>query len=171
MIRVDLSGEDFFRLMPHQEPMLMIDGVIEADPGLDSGTAFYVPGDRPMAGLNPDGSLPVHIVLEVMAQGCAAVLGVCRLLRHEPPMEKGLLLSVRGFKTGCAGALPAGKKLKISVKRELLENGFAVLTAETRFSGPVTGAPGTETAPLARGRFSVWSSYRTDAVITTETKG
>lgn len=160
MIGIDLSPEEFFQLMPHKEPMLMIDGVIEADPELDSGTAFYIPGRRPMAGLNPDGSLPVHIVLEVMAQGCAAILGICRLLRNEPPMDKGLLLSVRGFKTCCTGSLPQGKKILITVKRELLENGFAVLTAEARFSDPPEekGDYAPELLSVARGRFSVWSS-------------
>ena len=52
------------------------------------------------------------------------------------------------------------KKILITVKRELLENGFAVLTAEARFSAPPEekGDYAPELLSVARGRFSVWSS-------------
>ena len=93
MKKSHFTPAEFGGYIPHRPPMLMIDEVIFADPELESGEAFYVPGNRPMAGLNPDGSLPSHVIMEVMAQGCAAVLGVCRMLRGEPPPlpQPGLL--------------------------------------------------------------------------------
>lgn len=138
MKKSHFTPAEFGGYIPHRPPMLMIDEVIFADPELESGEAFYVPGNRPMAGLNPDGSLPSHVIMEVMAQGCAAVLGVCRMLRGEPPMTRALLLSVRGFQIRRRGAFPAGQRLLISVSRELKDENFVIMNVEAFASA---GAP------------------------------
>ena len=164
MKKTHFTPAEFGGYIPHRPPMLMIDEVIFADPELESGEAFYVPGDRPMAGLNPDGSLPSNVIMEVMAQGCAAVLGVCRMLRGEPPMTRALLLSVRGFEIKRRGAFPAGRRLLISVTRELKDENFVIMNVEAFAAAEVhddsraadDAGPGHDSMTIvASGRFSV----------------
>ncbi len=142
-----VDEKTFKDLMPQKEPMLLVDGIISCDPILEAGELGYEVGKRPVVALLEDGSLPSYVLMEVMAQGCAAVLGYARLLRKEPPMKTGLLLAVRGMKIAQGAPLRKGLEIKIIVESMYKGDGYVILNAKAEV----------EKKNLAEARVTVYS--------------
>lgn len=130
-------------LVPHSGKMCLLARVLdhtrqrtscEVDPA----------GSRLLA--NPDGSVPVWVALEYMAQCVAVHGGLASLARGETP-RPGLLLGSRriGF---AARELAPGEKLRVTAEHHRGELGLAA------FDCAVSAEAGG--APLVRGRLNVY---------------
>lgn len=97
-------------LLPHRGNMLLLDGMLTA--GDDSATCHATPAAD--AWYAADGSMPVWIGIELMAQTIAAHVALIARRTGKPP-RPGVLLGTRAYKTE-VDRFPAGQVLHISVR-------------------------------------------------------
>lgn len=112
---------DIALLLPHSAPMLLLDRLVRVS---DTSACCEVKvGERLALFLEPDGSLPGWIGIELMAQSVAAWSGYQGWLRGEPP-QIGLLLGARKY-DALQPRLPAGALLTIEVSQLLQDGGLS----------------------------------------------
>lgn len=78
--------------LPHAAPMILLDEIVDFEEDRIE-TALVIRSAAPF--FRPEG-MPVHVVLEYMAQACAAMVGVEALMAGQQP-QLGLLLGTRNF--------------------------------------------------------------------------
>lgn len=98
-------------LLPHRDPMLLLDRVLAAD-------AHSLTAERtvPAGAWHSDeaGAMPLWIGLELMAQAVAAHVSLQARLRGAPP-KRGVLLGTKSLRATRAAA-PAGSVLHVSAR-------------------------------------------------------
>lgn len=98
-------------LLPHREPMLLLDRVLAGD--ADSLTAERTV--RAGAWYSDEtGAMPLWIGIELMAQAVAAHVGLQARLRGEAP-RRGVLLGTKAMRSNQAAA-PAGSVLHVAAR-------------------------------------------------------
>ena len=108
-------------LVPHAEPMALLDEVVAWD---DAGLTSVVtvrPGTRFLEGAI---GVPAHIGLEWMAQACAAFAGIAAVSAGRKA-RLGFLLGSRAF-TADRSWFALGETFTVSVRQVFQEDGMAV---------------------------------------------
>lgn len=130
-------------LVPQSGPMCLLDRVLEHDP--DRTVCAVDPKDSALLA-GADGSVPVFVGLEYLAQ-CIAAHGGLTARAHGEPLRPGLFLGARRvsfrvqhFSSDC--------ELLVEVRHHRGERGLVV------FDGEVREAPGGP--PLVQGRLNVY---------------
>lgn len=95
-------------LLPHRPPMLLIDAVVAHDP---ASICVQATPDAHAWYADADGNMPVHIVIELMAQAIAAHEALTRRISGLPPAP-GVLLGTRRLEA-TQTSLAAGKPVLI----------------------------------------------------------
>jgi len=68
--------EDISAILPHRYPFLLVDRVVEAEPGVRAVAELEVTADMPFVSVQEEGTFPDVLVLEAMAQvGAVAAAG------------------------------------------------------------------------------------------------
>ena len=78
--------------LPHAAPMILLDEIVDFEEDRIE-TALVIRSAAPF--FRPEG-MPSHVVLEYMAQACAAMVGIEALMAGQQP-QLGLLLGTRNF--------------------------------------------------------------------------
>jgi predicted hotdog family 3-hydroxylacyl-ACP dehydratase len=100
---------DLRKLLPHREPMILIDRLSEVHAEhLDAEVTI-----RPDSQFLRGGSVPVWVGVEYVAQACAAFAGMEAYQRGEPA-RAGFVLAVRGYKPTVSG-FELGSRLRVRV--------------------------------------------------------
>jgi predicted hotdog family 3-hydroxylacyl-ACP dehydratase len=123
--------------------MCLLDRVVEHDA---SRTVCAVDPGRSALLAAPDGSVPVWVGLEYMAQCIAAHGGLVALERGEPP-RPGVLLGSRRLRFGVQRFEP-GRELRVAARHHRGERGLLAFDCEVREAGGHS--------PLVRGRLNVY---------------
>lgn len=99
--------------LPHSGRMVLLDSIDFYDKSSLKAEAHIGAGHI----LLPDGAnaLPIHLGMEIMAQGIAAWAGIQAALRGEP-VRLGFLLGSRKIRF-CAQEIPVGSLLSLSVRQ------------------------------------------------------
>lgn len=118
------SKEKIKSLLPHKEPMILIDTLKECDIKSFSGCCITEVGKHYNVALNDDYSLPTYALIEVMAQTTAACISYCNQYQKLPCPKIGFLLSVRDFKIRCTGPIQKGSILESVSETVYQENTF-----------------------------------------------
>lgn len=110
MIALPIANPSLY--LPHSGRMVLLDRIDAYDEGSLQAAASVDPGHI----LLPEGAaaLPVHLGLEIMAQGVAAWAGIGAALRGEP-VRLGFLLGSRNI-VFHAQDIPVGSRLAVSVR-------------------------------------------------------
>ena len=103
-----IDREGIQKIIPHRQPMLLIDGLMECDTSRYTGSCGLTVGENYNVALEKDSSLPAFALIEVMAQAAAAIIYYSILGNNLQPPDKGLLLSVRNFKYMRKASVPKG---------------------------------------------------------------
>lgn len=121
-------------LLPHRDSMLLLDRLVEYQPGQARVAARAEAG-----GLFVDarGRLDPAAVVELAAQGAAALKGYEARLKGEP-VKIGYLVGIRDFEIG--GAAEAGEELEIAMRLEFAMEQAALMHGEVRAAGRLIGA-------------------------------
>lgn len=128
------------RLVPHREPMLLIDRLVSCS-GEGGTVEANVRADNPFIG--PSGELEPLAAVELLAQAFAACKGYADLASRSGP-GKGFLVGVR--KVATYSAVRVGDVLSVSVAAKGEFDGFAVVEGEVRRAG----------ALVATGSLKLW---------------
>lgn len=117
---------DVARLVPHSGNMVLIDEIVHYDQeGLTARARIH----PQHVFLQPDGTVPVWLAIEIMAQGIAAFDG-CHAVDEGRPVRLGFLLGARRMHFH-ADALPLGAELEVQVKVSTSDGqGFGVFDAQ-----------------------------------------
>jgi len=114
-------------LLPHAQPMILLDALVAArEDGVDvtrtigPGDPFYVPGR----------GVPSYVGLEYMAQACGVFAGLQSKLRQEPVLV-GFLLGTRNFHV-TRPWFPEPERLVISVREVLRQFPMGVFDCAIR---------------------------------------
>ena len=102
---------DIASLVPHAEPMLLVDRVIAAD-AENCSTEVHIRDDSLFC---VNGAVGAHVGLEYMAQTIAAHAGYLAHLEGSP-VKPGMLLGTRSFQS-TTPAFRSGTTLRIHVRR------------------------------------------------------
>jgi 3-hydroxyacyl-[acyl-carrier-protein] dehydratase len=121
-------------LLPHRPPMLLLERLLEYQDGW--GVAEARPG-RDSLFTEDDGGLHPAALVEIMAQGYAAVRGYEDLL-HGRPVKNGLLVGIRAIEF--RGRAFAGEILEVRIRRVGGIEGFVLAEAEVRRDGALLAA-------------------------------
>ena len=118
-------------LLPHAGDMILLDAIDDWDEESIVAQA-RVAGDRLFA--LPDGSWPVWLGIELMAQAVAAYAGL-RAKNSGGQVQLGFLLGTRKYE--CAvSSFAAGAELEVSARRSLEDDsGMGVFECEIRSAG------------------------------------
>lgn len=120
-------------LIPHSEPMILIDGLVEATSDFARSTVTI---REDSMFFNTAGGVPAWVGIEYMAQTVSALAGV-KAKRHGLPVKMGFLLGARRYET-TLDAFPLGMTLEIHVRQELEEfNGLSVFNCSISAGEPV----------------------------------
>lgn len=130
-------------LVPHSGPMCLLTRVIEHDTG---GTVCEAAAERSELLANRDGSVPVWVGLEYMAQCIAAHAGLVGQARGEP-VRPGLFLGSRRVRFSVQH-FAADQRLRVSARHRAGVSGLVAFDCEIR---DVSGGP-----PLVRARANVY---------------
>ena len=112
------------RLVPHRRPMRMVDLLVAFRPGYGVAEAVVSP-ENPLAA--PDGALEPEALIELMAQGYAALKGYDDLLHHRP-VRRGFLVGIQSLRV--AGTARVGDRLRIVVETVKALEPFYVAAGE-----------------------------------------
>ncbi len=141
-----MTGDEFppiEQLVPHAGPMCLLAHVIEHTPDrtvCEAGTS------RSEILANPDGSVPVWVGLEYIAQ-CIAAHGGLAGRAHREPVRPGLFLGSRRVRFAVSH-FTAGQRLRVSARHHGGERGLVAFDCEIH---DVSGG-----APLVQGRANVY---------------
>ena len=130
-------------LVPQAGPMCLLDRVLEHAPGC---TVCAVDPGRSALLAAPDGSVPVWVGLEYMAQCIAAHGGLIALARGESQLP-GVLLGSRRVSFGVE-RFEIGRELRVSARHHRGERGLVAFDCDVR---DLDGGP-----PLVHGRLNVY---------------
>jgi predicted hotdog family 3-hydroxylacyl-ACP dehydratase len=131
-------------LVPHSGPMCLLERVIEHGPG---HTVCAVDPGRSRLLAAPDGSVPVWVGIEYMAQCIAAHGGLVALERGEP-RRPGVLLGARRVRFDVP-RFEADRELRVLARHHRGERGLLAFECEIR---DARGG-----APLVEGRLNVYT--------------
>ena len=123
----DASLPPVASLLPHAGPMLLLDRVLEHTA---EHTACAVDPGRSALLAAADGSVPVWVGLEYMAQCVAAHGGLASRARGEPP-RPGLLLGSRRVRFATARFAP-DRELRVEARHTRGESGLVAFDCEVR---------------------------------------
>ncbi len=130
-------------VVPHAGPMCLLGRILAHDP---TRTVVSVDPARSALLAAPDGSVPVFVGLEYMAQCVAAHGGLAARARGET-LGPGLFLGARRVSFGVQGFAP-DRELVVEVRHHRGERGLVA------FDGTVREASGGP--PLVQGRLNVY---------------
>ena len=139
----DDAFPDIATLVPHSGPMCLLARVLEHTH--DRTLCEVDPADSRLLA-NPDGSVPVWVALEYMAQCIAVHGGLAALARGEAP-RPGLLLGSRRIHFA-ARELAPGEKLRVTAEHHRGEIGLAAFDCAVFAEA--------DEDPLVRGRLNVY---------------
>ena len=122
-----IDREGIQKIIPHRQPMLLIDGLMECDTSRYTGSCGLTVGENYNVALEKDSSLPAFALIEVMAQAAAAIIYYSILGNNLQPPDKGLLLSVRNFKYMRKASVPKGVTMNNEIISEARLSLFAPL--------------------------------------------
>jgi predicted hotdog family 3-hydroxylacyl-ACP dehydratase len=108
-------------LLPHTEPMVLLDRVTAWDDDGLTASVTVLPGTR---FATPGQGVAAHIGIEWMAQACGAFVGL-RAKATGQPVRVGFLLGTRDFTADRAWFM-TGETLAVSVQQVFQEAGMAV---------------------------------------------
>lgn len=128
-------------LVPHRPPMLLVDRLVAEDGRGGTVTATITAG--PLTG--PDGSLEEVGLVELLAQGYAALQGYLDR-RDGKPVQMGFLVGVR--KVEVFTPPRTNDMVEIHLRPQAIVESFAVVDGEVRRGDEL----------LASGNFKVWIS-------------
>ncbi|WP_038173299.1 hotdog family protein [Vibrio pacinii] len=119
------------QLLPHDEPMILIDRALEVEQ--DSiHCQVEISGKNPFFNTQTN-TLPAYVGIEFMAQSVAAWSGYHALTRGAQP-SIGFLLGSRRYNTYC-DEFEQGQMLDIYAEKMMEDNGMAVFTARIEHHG------------------------------------
>ena len=130
-------------LLPHAGPMCLLERVTEHQ---RSHTVCSVDPSRSALLAAPDGSVPVWVGLEYMAQCIAAHGGLVARALGEP-LRPGVLLGSRRLRFG-VGRFASDRELRVTARHHRGERGLVSFDCEVR---EASGGP-----PLVEGRLNVY---------------
>lgn len=117
------------QLVPHRPPMLLIDQLVEFKEG-HGVTEACIPRDSLM--VDEDGYIEPSVMIELIAQGYAAVRGFEDLL-DKKSVAKGFLVGISHFEI--MKRIQAGKKLRITAQTPTYLGDFALADSEVFCEG------------------------------------
>jgi 3-oxoacyl-[acyl-carrier-protein] synthase-1 len=127
------QGFPISELIPHSEPMILIDELVEATSDF-ARAKVTIRADSMF--LNAGSGVPAWVGIEYMAQTVSALAGVTAKRRGQP-VKIGFLLGTRRYDT-TLDAFPLGMTLEIHVRQELEEfNGLSVFNCSISTGEPV----------------------------------
>ncbi|AHF90665.1 3-hydroxy-fatty acyl-ACP dehydratase [Opitutaceae bacterium TAV5] len=127
---LDLPAADY---LPHEPPLLLVQRLRAV--ASDTVACETAPDAAFAPFANPDGSFPVPLLLEVMAQTVGVWAGWHARAAGRPP-QPGLILGCRGFSTTWT-AIPPGARLRCEARKIFQDD--ATGTFEVAIAGD--GAP------------------------------
>ena len=130
-------------LVPHAGPMCLLARVVEHGPGR---TLCSVDPARSAVLAGPDGSVPIWVGIEYMAQCIAAHAGLVARARGEAP-KPGVLLGSRRLRFA-AQRFARDRELRVEARHHRGERGLVAFDCEVR---EAAGGP-----PLVEGRVNVY---------------
>ena len=120
-------------LVPHRDPMLLLDTITEVGPAHCKAIREIRPGDWYSL---PDGSMPAWFGIEIMAQTVSAWSGFNRRSGENAP-KPGFLLGTRLYSSRLP-SFPPGARLEIEARQEYRdESGLAAFECEIILSGEI----------------------------------
>ncbi len=123
------SSADIRDLLPHDQPMILLDGIDEvSEHGLTARVDI-----GPQSLFAEQQGVPAWVGLEYMGQAIAAYAGV-RARRTGTPVQIGFLVSTRRYLPGCA-YFPPGVRLTVAVEA-ITEGDTGLQVFECRIRGP-----------------------------------
>jgi predicted hotdog family 3-hydroxylacyl-ACP dehydratase len=134
------------RILPHLPPMRLVDTLLSCEDGSGEVEAC-LPAHSLLAGR--DGGIDETALIELIAQGYAAVKGYNDLVRGIPP-GKGFLVGMR--KLRITGKARAGDRLRISIRTVGVFGNFAVVEGAVVRGGET----------LASGTLKLWLAGNAD---------
>ncbi|WP_295892010.1 hotdog family protein [uncultured Vibrio sp.] len=118
-------------LLPHDEPMILIDRVLSID--VDSIRAQVDIGSKNPFYNEETQTIPAYVGIEFMAQAIAAWSGYHAIAQSEQP-PIGFLLGSRRYHTLC-DAFSNGQVIDIYAEQVMESNGMAVFSADLEHQG------------------------------------
>jgi predicted hotdog family 3-hydroxylacyl-ACP dehydratase len=120
--------------LPHRPPMQLVDRLLSAEDG--TGTVEVVPGpDCPLLGA--DGGLETVALVELLAQGYAAVQGYIDRCAGRPP-GRGFLVGIR--RAQLYAPARRGDRLLVTVRTVARLERFAMVEGEVRCGDSLLGS-------------------------------
>lgn len=136
-ITLPLAAE---QLIPHRLPMRLVERLLEID-GKNGVVEALVAADCPLVAA--DGKLEDIALIELIAQGYAAVKGYLDRLENKP-LQQGFLVGVK--KLVCLQTARAGERLRIEIATLAELDSFAVAEGQIWCGEKM----------LARGEIKIW---------------
>lgn len=127
---MDLSKYKTSDLLPHADPMVLIDELIDWTPTsavtlveIKESSQFYIPSK----------GIPAHLGIEYMAQSCGTYSGL-NFIKNNQPICMGFLLGTRNFHSEIEW-FQKGDKLVISISEVLRQDAMGVFDCKIQRDG------------------------------------